>query len=129
MKVFYFGCWGDLGHHLWTPTGRRSPGDAGPWMAHELDAPPTGHRGRDTGRGVVPADPDEREHVWRLTHSDGWTALGAWDRTCDRRNGSKAVFVAEGEYTEDEMRVLAARWFPAAWARITGAHAEGLVRA
>jgi hypothetical protein len=31
------------------------------------------------------------------------------------------VFVAEGEYTEDEMRVLAARWFPAVWARITGA--------
>jgi hypothetical protein len=70
---------------------------------------------------VVPVDPDEREHVWRLTHRDGWTALGAWDRTCDGRRGSKAVFVAEGEYTEDEMRVLAARWFPAVWARITGA--------
>jgi len=97
-------------------------------MAHELDAPPIGHRGRDTGRGVVPVDPDEREHVWRLTHRDGWTALGAWDRTCDGRRGSKAVFVAEGEHDEATMRGFAASYFPAVYSRIMRAYAEGLVR-
>lgn len=97
MKVFYFGCWGGAGHYIWTPRGDHpQPEKAGPWKPHDLDASTVDHR-------------------------DGWTALGAWDRTCDGRRGSKAVFVAEGEYTEDEMRVLAARWFPAVWARITGA--------
>jgi hypothetical protein len=129
VKVFYFGCWGGAGHYIWTPSGGHPrPEKAGPWEPHDLDASTVDHRGRDTGRGVVPVDPDEREHVWRLTHRDGWTALGAWDRTCDGRRGSKAVFVAEGEHDEATMRGFAASYFPAVYSRIMRAYAEGLVR-
>ncbi len=42
MNVYYFGCWGDKGHYLWTPTGdtlRRATRDiATPWTIGEMDA-------------------------------------------------------------------------------------------
>lgn len=120
---FYFGTWGQAGHYLFTPQGMYLR-HAGPWTEAMLDATPYERygreRGQDTGKGVVPADPDEREGVWRLTHLGGWTAFGAWDRTCDRRGGSKAVFVAPGTLGGDDMRALAAHHFPTIWARITG---------
>lgn len=118
MKVFYFGPWGDVGHHLVAPNGLPCR-VAGPWNPAALDAHPVDFRG-STGRGVVPEDPEQRTGVWRLTHRDGWTALGAWDRTGDRRPYSKAVFVAEGEHDEAAMKEIAARHFPSVWARIHG---------
>lgn len=121
-KVFYFGPWDRAGHYIWTPRGDHPrPEKAGPWEVHDLDASPLDHFNRDTGKGVVPLDRDETEGVWRLTCRDGWTALGAWDRTCDRRNGSKAVFIAEGTHDENTMRAVAAAWFPVIWARISKA--------
>ncbi len=116
MKVFYFGDWGDIGHFLVAPNGwpHRL---AGPWRLVDLDAQPVDYRG-STGRGVVPEDPEQREGVWRLTHRDGWTAIGAWDRTGDARSYSKAVFIAEGEHDLPAMERIAAEHFPAVWARI-----------
>jgi len=124
MIVLYFGPWGQAGHHLFRPSGihSRPSRQAGPWTLAELDATPYtwrgGQLGADSGRGVVPVDQHEREGVWRLTHRDGWTALGAWDRSCDTRRGSKAVFIAEGTHDEQAMREIAAREFPEVWARI-----------
>lgn len=136
MDVFYFGPWGGAGHYVWTPDGRHPrPERAGPWGPDDLDS--SSYRllhGRrngsfDTGRGLVPIDPEEAQGVWRLTRSSdaagSWTAIGCWDRTCDPRGNSKAVFVAKGEHTEEAMRELAARHFPAVWARIVGAGKDG----
>lgn len=121
MKVYYFGCWDVVGHYAWTPDAPYArPRQAGPWSLGDLDAGPVDWRG-PTGRGVVPEDPEQREGVWRLTHRDGWTAIGAWDRTVDRRGGSKAVFVAEGEHDLPAMERIAAEHFPKVWARITRA--------
>lgn len=125
MRVFYFGCWGGPGHYVWTPNGRHArPEMAGPWTPGELDAPTTDWRG-PTGHGVTPVDRDQKQGVWRLSLRDTaagmWTAIGAYDRTEDRRFGSVAVFVAEGEHGEEQMKRIAAEHFPAVWARITGA--------
>lgn len=127
MKVFYFGCWGDVGHYLWSPSAQHAR-TAGPWTERDLDTSPIDSRGHDTGRGVVPADPEQREHVWRLTHKDGWTAIGAWDRTADQRRGSVSVFVAEGEHDESTMRGFAASYFPAVYSRIMRSDAERMAR-
>lgn len=123
MKVFYFGCWDGPGHYVWTPSGTHPrPEMAGPWSPADLDASPIDWRG-STGRGVVPEDREQRQGVWRLTRAmylfAPWTAIGAWDRTCDRRGGSKAVFVAEGQHSEEAMKRIAAEHFPQVWARIT----------
>ena len=119
MRVFYFGCWGGTGHRLWTPE-MASVSVAGPWTLRDLDASPLDSHGRDTGRGMVSVDPGQREGVWRLTRKDGWTALGAWDRSVDIRGGSVAVFVAEGTHGELDMQSIAAQAFPNVWARIQG---------
>lgn len=129
--VFYFGPWGGPGHYIWTPDARYPrPHRAGPWTPGDLDASSYSTRERlyrrtvDTGRGFCPVDPEERQGVWRLTRGvylfEPWTAIGAWDRTCDPRGQCKAVFVAKGEHSEEAMKEIAARHFPAVWARITG---------
>lgn len=124
MKAFYFGPWGSPGHYIWTPDSG-SARRAGPWEASQLDAKAYDRYGRDTDRGFVPVDPEERQGAWRLTlarDSGGvmWTAIGAYDRTQDHRGGSIAVFVAEGEHDAEAMKRIAAEQFPAVWARITG---------
>lgn len=121
---FFFGCWAHVGHYLFTPQAGHAR-HAGPWTPADLDATPYERYGRargcDTGKGLVPADPDERIGIWRLTHLSEWTAFGAWDRSLDRRGGSKAVFVAPGTLNGDAMRALAAQHFPSVWARIAEA--------
>ena len=136
MKVFYFGCWGGLGHYVWTPSGMHPrPAMAGPWSEGDLDAEPlpvafaryNGAHLADPARGFMPIGTHEKQPlgVWRVTtgrNADGpWTALGCWDRSEDRRLGSKAVFVAEGDQDAEAMKRIAAEHFPQAWARIAGA--------
>ena len=119
MRVFYFGAWSFSGHYIRTPGGGGAR-MAGPWSPRDLDTDGFDSRGRVTGGGFCPPDPEQPQGVWRLTSAPGWTAIGCWDRTQDSRRGSRAVFVAEGEYSEAEMKAIAAAHFPAAWARIQG---------
>ena len=126
MRADYFGCWGGPGHYLWTPDGNTARA-AGPWTARNLDASSYARPdfystvALSTGRGFAPVDGEERQGVWRLTRAPGWTAISAYDRTCDGRKGSISVFVAEGEHDTETMKAIAAEHFPAVWARITGA--------
>ena len=121
MKVFYFGAWSAAGHYVFTPSGLSPrPEMAGPWSPRDLDTDGYDTRGRVTGGGFCPPDPDQPQGVWRLTSAPGWTAIGCWDRTCDERKGSRSVFVAEGEHSEDETLAIAAEHFPKVWARIQG---------
>lgn len=132
MKVFYFGTWGAAGHYIFLPSGHTAhPEKAGPWSPRDLDA--NGYEERLGGRciltsgGFCPPDPKQPLGVWKLTHgvdtTGAWTAIGCWDRSCDQRLGSKAVFVAQGEHDEVAMREIADRHFPAVWARIQGGRA------
>jgi hypothetical protein len=105
--VYYFGAWGEPGHHLWTP-GRRSAWEVErslPWR--HLDA------------ALVNPHPDQPEGIARLHHRDGWTALAFWDRSCDRRFGSNSAIIARGERGAAEMLALFEQHFPAVWQRIT----------
>lgn len=95
----------------------------GPWRDIDLDAASYTSRydvAIPTGRGFVPVDVEEKQGIWRLTHSEGWTVLGCYDRTQDHRRGSISVFLAEGDHDEQTMKALAAEHFPAVWARIHG---------
>jgi hypothetical protein len=122
VRIFYFGCWSDSGHYLFTPDGntvRCNWSDfttPTPWTLRELDAP--------ADKAVLQPAETRAQGVWRLSHRarEGatWTALGCHDYTQDRRPGSVSVFVAEGEHDEQAMREIATRHFPAVWARILG---------
>ncbi len=117
MNVYYFGCWGDKGHYLWTPAGdtlRRDTRDvATPWTIREMDAP--------SNAPILQPAETRAQGVWRLSHRGGWTAIGCHDYTADSRPGSVSVFVAEGEHDLPAMERIAAEYFPAVWARITRA--------
>lgn len=121
MKVFHFGSWSFSGHYIRTPGGGGAR-MAGPWSPRDLDTDGFDPRGRVTGGGFCPPDPEQPQGVWRLTRAPGWTAIGCWDRTgdCTHRKGSRSVFVAEGEHSEAEMLEIAAQHFPKVWARIQG---------
>lgn len=120
MNIYYFGCWGRVGHHLWTPAATFAKHVEHPW----------GHGGLGLDGELAPGfrDPrrshhvDEREQVEgaaALVHKDGWTALAFWDRSADRRFGSNSTFLFEsGEPLEfDDAVVLAREAFATIWSR------------
>lgn len=53
---------------------------------------------------------------------NGWTILGMWDRTGDKRPASNASFIFEGVFSLDEAKELAAKHFPVQWKRIHQGH-------
>lgn len=119
MKVFYYGCSGDVGHYLWasnksmTPLAWPRSTTPTPWTIRELDAP--------SNAPILQPAETRAQGVWRLSHRSGWTAIGCHDYTADSRPGSVSVFVAEGEHDQAAMERIAAEQFPAVWARITRA--------
>lgn len=60
--------------------------------------------------GLLPKQ--EHQHEPIVSHQDGWTAMAFWDRTVDTRPGSNSCFLAEGDYSLDEMCALAVKHFP-----------------
>lgn len=128
--VYYFGAWGGTGHYLWTPDGRRTydaPLPASLSRRHlddSLFGDPALADLSGTRRGEPPRWPGDEAHqpqgVARLTHLDGWTVLGWWDRTGDQRFGSNSAFLARGTLTAEELARLGAETFPGVWARVAG---------
>ncbi len=53
-----------------------------------------------------------------LLHKDGWTMLGMWDRSGDRRGGSCSAFAFQAVLTLDEAVAAARRLFPGVIERI-----------
>jgi len=112
-RVFYFGCWGDVGHYLWTPDGRRAR-SAGPFTALDLDGrfcPGVVGRTDRISPNVQP------EGVAALHHANGWTVLAFWDRSVDRRRGSHSTYVIEGTHDFGEAVRISSAAFPRVWAR------------
>ncbi len=127
--AYFFGvCPGDsAGHYLHTP---------GPRGAHR-DSPmtPWGVQGR-FGRfplpeGQVmellwpkqddhrrPIDRYEPEGEPRFNRKDGWTLVGMWDRSADKRGACCAIFAFSVECDDDQALALARQLFPRVFTRI-----------
>lgn len=108
MQIFYFGCWDDTGHYLWTPQGDRQSKRTlqydQPW-GFALDGgiqPKEGIYCR--GKGIP--------HNAVLCHNDGWTALTFHDNTVDTRPGSVSVFLVQAVIDDKAIRDLAREHFP-----------------
>lgn len=117
MRIYYFGCWGRVGHHLWTPEGRYAADDvvcAFPWPFLDTSLCP----GRRNRFGDV--NPLEQRDGWAALHrKDGWTALAFWDRSVDKRHGSNSAFVADEVLDVAAMLEASTRAFPGVMARLT----------
>lgn len=111
MRIYYFGCVKICGHHMYRP---------------ENDPPKSLEERRELSDFV-------RTNPWGfnidngfkgLQHKDGWTAYAMVDNTVDSRPGSNSVFIAEGTFTEQEMKALAREHFPVISRRIWGGLAK-----
>lgn len=118
-EVYYFGCWGGLGHYLWTPGGRTRNEERMPWSLRELDGSLAGDPALADARRPGHWS-DQPEGVVRLHHRAGWTAIAFWDRSQDQRGNSNSAFLARGDLTGEEMIERFELSFPAVWQRITG---------
>lgn len=106
-NAFYFGCWREAGHYLFTPSGRSTysvPNDF-PLPANYLDS------------GLLPPNLPETEGRASLVHINGWTVISFWDRSVDKRGKCNSSFLFRGHFTFDEMCKLAAEKFPTIWNR------------
>ena len=100
--MFYFGCIGQVGHHLWDENLHTVPrwSKSTPWGV-ELDS------------SLCPTDEGQVQGQALIHHRDSWTALAFWDRSIDHRGGSNSVFVTSGvSYSFDEMLEMAKEKFP-----------------
>lgn len=114
--MFYNGCWGNVGHYLFSEDGSSKLAAIGPFKRGELDCclcP--GYAPLGASYAVRKASERPRAQVEgeaKLTHRDGWTALAFWDRSVDKRGNSNSCFVIEGTHTFEEMIELARARFP-----------------
>ncbi len=119
---YYFGCWGEPGHFLWTTAGRIAR-DAG------LDGPRGGPMIADTSLdcGYAPGACAPRYEDPRtipngaavITRVGDWTILSFWDNSADKRPGSHSTFICRANLTFDEMVERTRRMFPSIWKRYT----------
>ncbi len=107
MRIYCFGCDGRPGHYM----HRTDMSTDWEFCKHN----PWGY-GIDNGllKG--------RTERFVLTQKDGWTALSFVDNTVDDRPGSNSSFLAEGEYTLNEMFELAHVHFPQVAKRVSLPH-------
>jgi hypothetical protein len=114
-RAYFFGCVGRVGHHLFSPPSSIMQSEClAPWKVGEID------QAMQPGctRGVGARHDEQLLGVARLHHRAGWTMLSCWDRSVDRRPGSNANFMVEGEHDFEAMLALAAEAFPGVWKRV-----------
>lgn len=114
-KIFYFGCWGELGHMIWNENHTLGRNSSCPFRPEELDGgaflPGRGPVGNVAGRY-------QPQSLCNLTHECGWTLLACWDRTGDSRFNSNSTFLAEGDHDFAAMVAMARSHFPEVVERI-----------
>lgn len=103
-QVYYFGCDGQAGHYMHLPTMRTDTKFmyGNPW-------------GLSIDGGLLKGAKER----YVLAKKDGWTALSFWDNTVDKRPGSHSTFLAQGEFTLEQMFELAHKNFPQIAARVS----------
>lgn len=110
-EYLYFGCWDRPGHYLVDNHGYsvHSIEDRLPWLPQDIDCKMQPGCRMEHGRLVKGA---ETEGVCRVHHKDGWTAISMWDRSIDGRGGCNSTFMAKGEFSFEQMVVIAKEQFP-----------------
>lgn len=101
--AYYCGCWGDLGHMVWTPGRGRAKVASKTWA--QLDG------------GFTPTTLAQG-HA-KLTHLNGWTFLGFPDYSVDDRAKSHSTFALRGIHDFAAAVALARERFPEVFARFT----------
>ena len=131
-EVICFGCQREAGHYYWLALDdyrlRLDASEFNPEVP-ELLRCTDGHtsdlrrrvaqknayreqEGMDTEPSPLVTLPDDtRQGSAKLTVHGGWTYLGWWDYTIDRRPGSNSGLLVKGELTFDRMRTLALALF------------------
>lgn len=125
IDVLFFGCWRDLGHYWIDPGNVATHG----MRAAEDKLPEELRHGRIDG-GFCPGSPEsledrrrdrktrpEVEGEARLTHLAGWTVLGWWDRSVDKRGACNSNIVARGIHDYTTMLEIGKRRMPHVMAR------------
>jgi len=118
-RMYYFGPWDQPGHYLHDESGRVL------WREEEIGLPWTG--GQIDGRlqpGCVPGGSSyarrgpEVEGDALLHRKAGWTAISFWDRSVDTRGACNSTYMAEGEFTFEQMVEMAKARFAVRWNRM-----------
>lgn len=115
-QPWFFGCWGRIGHYLWSPAGElyRHQSAGLPWSDVDGVLCP-GNRNR---HGDVD-DRDQLEGLVRLHSKDGWTCAAWWDRSVDKRSGSNAALFVPGAHDGASILDIGRREFPSVFAQYT----------
>lgn len=103
--MYFFGCGDEKGHFLHDQEGRKV------WEENVLP-----FRYTILDGGLLNQPEDERRLF--LSVINGWTVLGKWDRTVDKRGACNCSFVAEGIYNIFQMQELAEKHFSKLWTRV-----------
>lgn len=104
-EVFYFGCWGEAGHHLWDRHkrmlhGRYRADQVGlPVRDHDLDGGPFLPKPEKVGQGA-------------LCYVRGWTILSWWGSPWDKRGAVCAAIMVKGVATAEGLWRAFAYQFP-----------------
>ena len=116
--VLYFGAYQRVGHYLRGPDGGMLPGlPDGRHTRFSLD----GHYcpGHIPGAyQYAKRTRPECEGEARLTHENGLTILGIWDRSVDTRPGSHSTYIAEGTHDFETMRRLCEETYSDRWRKL-----------
>lgn len=103
-KVFYFGALDNSGHYLYAPDGSK-----------HYDVLKNNPWGTGLDQKYAPETHGQLEGYASFYKLDGWSMFSFWDRTIDPRPGSVSAYLAQGDYTFDEMVDLAKENFPKRW--------------
>lgn len=114
LRMFYFGPWDQAGHHI------RREGDQ-PTSLEERRAVSNFTRTNPWGHGIdtalCPRD-TQAEGAAAIHYRDGWTALSFWDYTVDSRPGSHSTYLAQGDFTFEQMVEMAKQRFAERWRKM-----------
>jgi hypothetical protein len=106
--IFYFGCRGGAGHHLFHPSGG---------MAYGFSVPVDFPCSESPDATFLPSKEHEVEGVASLCQVNGWTVLAFWDRSIDNRPGANSAFLVRGIMDFEAICAIAREAFPWVWQR------------
>lgn len=131
--ILYFGPYNEAGHYLCGPGGNHLPRGAaarlgfptsGQNFYHELALSESIDGNYCPGyiKGAKQYDRRTRPEVEgeaRLTHENGMTILGIWDRSVDKRGACNSTYIALGTYSFESMCKLCEAVYGERWRRLS----------
>ena len=124
-RMFYFGPWDRAGHFWHVEDGRSvlyAEREKLPW-GDNADGGLQPHR-EGCRRSYCPCGSGP-QGVALIHHKDGWTALSFWDRSVDTRGACNSTYIAEGDFTFEQMVAMAKERFAHRWNKMKFKVIEG----